>query len=333
MTLLRIQTDASPLGFTTDTLLRLRNAIASDIEKIEQPGKVTDRWENYRDGGLEEYKEILGDTRFALFSDDHLARIVVLGDDKAADGITTPDVIESVERAGWLSRREVAERYARLVSWNVGGAPIYYRHLLAAIPASVDDVSTVNEKVNILFEDKIFRPLVDAAWGYDKPYDDLVRHVAAVLAQMVNDSPERIDEKLLSAIFGLWLDKVRIRPDIRIRPEQHVAHVFLRAYMYLADNGAGFRQMWNAYGSVIERLHGSRMDEERERQGFRLVGEAIAAAVNENSKLLENIDGVLARFRAGLKAGTSDEGHFLAGYYETRAAAATKTRGKDDRQR
>jgi hypothetical protein len=177
-------------------------------------------------------------------------------------------------------------------------------------------------KVQVLFEDKAFRPLVDAAWAYDKPYPDLVKHVSAVIAQMVNDSHGGIDEKLLAAIFAIWLDKAKLRPDIRVQPTQQVAHVFLRAYMNLSNDEAGLRQLWSVYRSVIERLHGDQMDVARERQAIRFVGEALATAVNQDAKLLAVVDDVLKKFRTGLTADTSDDQHFLAGYYDVRATGA-----------
>jgi hypothetical protein len=144
MTLLTIQTDASPLGFSTDTLLRLREAIANDIEKIVQPGKVDEDWNRLRDSGAADFLDILKEGKYVFYSDDYFLRVIVLGEAAAVNAVTVPDLIESLERGGDLSKLDAARRYARLVAWNVGNAPIYYKHLWAAVPPAVDDAADVD---------------------------------------------------------------------------------------------------------------------------------------------------------------------------------------------
>jgi tetratricopeptide (TPR) repeat protein len=327
LTLMRIQAEAGPLGFPTDTLLRLRQAIAADIDRIWQPGSLNDDWLQVRDGGLEDFKAILADPRYAFFSDDFLSRVLVQGELAAAEAIITPDIIESAERAGWLSIAESARRYAKLVTWNVAGAPIYYKHLIAAIPKAIEGARTVDERVGLLFADPVFRPLVDAAWSHDKPYQALVGHFSAVLARIVNESP-RVDDRTMAAIFVIWLDKVALRSDIQVQPGYHAAYALMLAFLAVDGADPRPRVLWNTYNRVVEHRHGDKMDKAREREGIGLVGEIVAETVNQKEELSGNVDELLAKMKRGMTEGTGDYEHFDERYNSVRAAGATGKRNR-----
>lgn len=324
-TLLRIQQEAGYLGLQTESLLKLRAALTARMDRIVQPGSMEDEDAHGKPNDVEDFRRLAAKSDFVAYTDDVCLRILTLGDDNFVEGLTTPDVIESAERAQLLTVQEAARHYATLAGWNIGHVSIQYRHFLAAIPSSVHDLSNVTSKVEVLFGDPVFRSLADAVWDHDKPYDDVLNHAAAVIAKILNDSPVA-DERLIAALLSIWLDKVVLRPKPSLSRENHLAALFILAFMQLEAPEPAPQHLWAAYRHAIERIHGERMDEAKERDAIELVGRLVATVPNKNPDLGISTGDLVEKLRTGLVSGTADDKYLLHGYHTTRAESALRAK-------
>ena len=100
----------------------------------------------------------------------------------------------------------------------------------------------------------------------------------------------------MTALWCLWLDKVRFRADVPGSPIEYVAGTM--ALIGSKVDGTGeesVKRLWNSYRKVVELEFGEEMDEEKEVQAIELVGKSLAGMVGEDlvpakaERLLESL--------------------------------------------
>jgi hypothetical protein len=322
-TLLKIQYEVSHLGFHTESLLKLREALTTRIDHIVQPGLMPDEDGATTKDETGETKELLSQSQFVQYSDDACIRWLVLGEERQKEGLTTPDVLESAENAGLLSTVEAARLYAKLADWNIGHVPLQYRHFVAAIPKTVDRANNVIAKIEVLFAYPVFRAFTDALWDHGKPYKDVHTHAASIISKMLTDNPS-VDEQLLAAIISIWLDKVSLRDKPKFGKTHHLANVFLGAFMKLDAPALGSQHLWSAYKLVLERTHGNRMDEPKLREALELLGGVLAALPNQRPEMTYEAGDLVERLLSTIGSESREAKWLDAAYQKERAEAARR---------
>lgn len=328
-TLLRIQYDDGPLSTPSPALVRLREAIRINFDKVEQPGELDDALLESLDGGLEETKALVATGRYAFYSDDLVSRVFVLGESDAELGLNTGQLIRNGERIGNLKPEDVGRKVAQLTRWNVGGVSFEGRHLLHCLPHEVNTAPTLKQKVAALHQDPDYQALVSGVWDPPKPYLQTVDHLVRLFSFLLRYNPD-IDRAVLAAIWASWLDKVVLRSDIPFGIEAHLSAVLVRSAVVLEGTTFGAERLWKAYLDLIERHYGAKMNETVEKNAIRAVARMIASVAANDEGFRNRADDVMAAVRKGLTLGTAPDQCFMDAYGETRSAQAA--RGRIDRR-
>ena len=316
-------------------LRELRLRFSSVIQPGEPEGRPNPtRWDQIE--RTDHLKDLLRDGNFVGYSDDFFVRVYYNVEDRRFSPICTFDLLLEAERRGLLSKREVADRLGRLAAWNVAGVPIHADYFFSTLPSSIDATSSPDEALQTLVQTTAFCEVSAALWDLRKSYRDVIHHIAAIIAALV--SQETVLRTVTPAIWGHWLNKVRLRPDVSFSPLEHLANSMALAGTHLLRAGAHLHvrtlttpdgspidlgnsiasRLWHAFLSVVALEHGSVMEERHEKEAIALVGSTLARMLASGFGLLPGQD--LHMFLAsGFLQGTADYSLFMNAYQETRS--------------
>ena len=307
------------LGFGFSTNARnIVEQLRARVNSVVQPGAIrtttlggrTDLME-----GIEEALKLVSTRQFICYSDDVCIRSCINTEVDGESGICTIDLLTEAETRGYLSTRDVARRIARLAKWNVGGVPVSTEHFLSVFPPEVD--TTVDpEEIGEIIRSSTFAGMVEGLWDFRAPYIEMANHVADVLFYL--SSQPNVNTGLMTALWRLWLDKVRFRTDVTGSPIERVAGTMVLIGSKLdGRDEESVKRLWNSYRKVVELEFGKEMDEGKELEGIELVARALAGMVGDDlvpakaERLLENLG-------KGFVSDTLDHSRFLASYQQER---------------
>jgi hypothetical protein len=136
--------------------------------------------------------------------------------------------------------------------------------------------------------------LAKGVWNFRKNYLESFKPVASIIAYIAKNHDAAVE--LLAAIWEVWLEKVQFRTDIPGNRIEHLAYSFVHAADVAQADNFAVKRLWDAYMLLIARMHGSRMDTQREREARRFVGRLAAqlASRTEGGNLGEKLSGVLS---------------------------------------
>ena len=340
-TLIELQTASSLFGSrffaekSQTILIELRRRLPSVIQP-GPPGLIHNPIRSVQIERTQHLKDLLSSDEFVGYSDDLFVRIFYNISDPAFSPICTFDLLLEAERRDLLSKREVAQRLARLADWNVRGVRIDNGYFLSTIPASIESSSSLDEAHNLLKECTVFSDVSAALWDIRKPYKDVLGHISSIIATLV--SQDTVYQLLTPAIWSEWLNKVRLRIDVSYRPFDHLVNSLALAGEELSRAGARAqiptmtgrtgrgidvgnsisKRLWEAFLSVVELEVGSEMDEQREREAIALVGSTLAGLVGRDFGLQPGQE--LYKFLAsGFVEETADHAFFMEAYEKSRS--------------
>ncbi|HYE33826.1 DUF4365 domain-containing protein [Methylocaldum sp.] len=304
--------------------LELQAGLKARFEHIVQPWTPLPDEESFKASrwASEEIKELVANGSLMLYSDDAIFRIYCDPPASAPSSICSLDVLHALENKGLLSTIEVAEKIAMLCSWHVG-LIIDLRYQVAILPSALSVAKSVSEGIDILHGSPLCSAVFDEIWDPRKPFDQLIRHGAALLREFVSESRNRIES--IAALIGLWFGKARLHPEAPHPPVRVLAHLVMHA---VARGNPLDREtvtrLWTVYRSLVEFEHGDHMDIAKERQAISLAGE-IAAEIDQKGSLQAN-SSLRNRLARGLTDGTSDADAFSEGYNKFLTRLVEKSR-------
>ena len=247
---------------------------------------------------------------YRLYSDDFAFRVYCAGGQQP-DGICTLDLLAGLEQAGGLSRREVAAKIATLCAWRVG-LVVRYEDLVSLIPERMRDVRSIVEGIRILDSDRYFTAMVSALWDFRSRFDDTLKHAAAVLRRLPDES--ELNEVSVAAVIGQWYVKAGLKNDAPPSALQVLTKLVVRAAQLYPLPKPSAHRLWAVFKLLVEFHHGRYMDEAKEREGIRLLGQE-CAKLNTTTHLEGEI--AFIGLRAGLTEDTSDYSDFSSAYSTT----------------
>jgi hypothetical protein len=166
----------------------------------ESPTSPSKAKKSHLDRSLEEIKDLVSSGQYSLYTDDAFARAYVVLNAEDTPTITTIDVLMEAERRGWLSVRQVSAKLALLAKWNVG-IPVKARHFLAAIPGAVENVTDLEELIDILRSDDSFSELTKGVWNFRKNYIEIFKHTGGIIAYIAQNHEAAVE--LLAAVWAV----------------------------------------------------------------------------------------------------------------------------------
>lgn len=251
--------------------------------------------------------------RFRLYSDDYAFRAFCAGESEN-NGICTLDVLEGLVEVGLLSPIEKANAIAKLCEWRVG-VIVHLPDILLLLPTALQSVKSVREGVEILDAEPRFVSTISALWDYRSPFEQALRHAAAVLRCLI-ETPS-ISDVGLAALLRQWYVKAAMKKDAPGQSLHTISLLILAAG--ITDNlpAPCARRIWLIYIMLVEAHYGPRMDESREKEAIRLLGKHCA--------LLESVEPgegsrLYAAFTESLTQGTDEQIEFSSAYTAERIA-------------
>lgn len=299
----------------------LQNALKPHLNKIVQPS-ISELDEDKDEEGEDdsgvlgrEQKEIAclcrQDNNYRLYSDDLAFRVITAKSEKP-DGICTLDVLSGFEEAGFLTRREVAQKVSVLCGWHVG-LVVRFEDLVALLPPSLEKVSNVRQGMDILDAHPEFMTAITALWDFRSPFDKTMGHAAAVIRRLAEESS--LSNKALASLLGQWFVKAGLKNDAPPTTLGVLTKAIIQTALPPSRSNATAKKLWEVYMQLIEYHHGTAMDEQKERDAIKSLGAECAKLQMTNPGLGAE---VYSSLRKGLTEGTCDDGYFEAGYSSER---------------
>lgn len=255
--------------------------------------------------------------RFRLYSDDYAFRIFCAGESEN-DGISTLDVLAALVEVGLLSPVEKALKVAQLCEWRVG-VIVHLPDILSLLPPALQSARSVTQGVAILDAEPGFVSVVSALWDYRSPFEQTLRHAAAVLRTLVEES--FLSNIGLAALLRQWYVKAAMKKDAPAHGLQTIILLILTAALMGNLPKPAASRIWRIYLLLVESHHGPRMDERLEREAIRLLG-AHCAQLGD----VEPDEGhqIYSALNACLTPDTMEQTEFSSAYTATRIASKTQ---------
>lgn len=168
---------------------------------------------------------------------------------------------------------------------------------------------------------------MSGVWDPPRPYPDTVEHILRLLVFVIRYNPE-IDRGVVAAVWGSWLDKVALRPEVSLGIEEHLGTVLIRGAVSLQDTTFGAEKLWKAYFDLVERHYGARMDDSVEKTSICKVARMIASVAGNDEEFRRRADDVMTAVRKGLTPGTAPDQYFIDCYNETRSTHIERERAR-----
>lgn len=307
----------SPLG---PKCAALQNALKPHLGAIVQPSisELADADEDEvgdEDSVLgREHREITRlcqqDDTYRLYSDDLSFRVLAAKSDKP-NGICTLDVLAGLEVAGSLRRQDVARKVSMLCGWHVG-LVVRFDDLVALLPPELANVPNAKQGMEILDRTPEFMAVITAVWDFRARFDKTLEHAAAVLRRLAEETA--LPNGALASLLGQWFVKAGLKNDAPPTALGVLTKAITRAALPPNLSKATAAKLWAVYIQLVEFHHGAFMDERKERDAIRLLGEECGELQATSGSLGEVAHSSLRR---GLTEGTSVDENFMAGYSET----------------
>lgn len=286
----------------------LQDELKAYLGQIVQPSIALNEDDKHLRMGraTEEIKQLCQTGAYQLYSDDGIFRLYASGADGAPQGLCTGDLLALLEETGQITLREAAEKIATLCSWHVG-LSIALRYQLAIVPDAVLSARNILQGVELLQKDDLFMAMATAMWDVRSDFEKMFHHIGAVLRDVV--ARHEIPTVAVASFVGVWYIKAKLRG--------HSPFLIIAGMVsYAAVSGPPLddessRRLIAVFRNLLELEFGSRMDEQREREGITLLAQECARLDDElSSSEVRSKD----RLLKGFTAGTSDADLFSSSY-------------------
>jgi tetratricopeptide (TPR) repeat protein len=189
---------------------RLLNFINSNIDRIDQPSPGIFAVKRIRTGELlSDYVALAKTGRWAVYSDDAFTRAWVRHDEPSVKALTTVDLLRLADDEGFLTSAEVARHVVTLASWNVT-VSVSPRYLIATLDGAGENYKQLSPsgRLDLFHAHAPFATLARALWRVDKQPNELIQHMAALLAETLKNP--LTDEDSVAAVWAFWYLRVKL---------------------------------------------------------------------------------------------------------------------------
>ena len=269
---------------------------------------------------------------FMLFSDDALARQLVLEESMDERWMATPDLLEILRGRGWVSSDMMVAVLGRYCSWNVAGISLRYLDILRPLQKEVGVGDSPKDILAKIETEVSVRAFLDVAWipadrnsaGHLpeskalEEYSRLREAGSGLVAFMLAGSSleEMAGGRIVtSTITGFWLAWYhRMRTALPSSPDPiEVVGTSIVESAWCAsrmcDRSDLGRRVWKTFFAAWEFIKGESMDQQAERELIRCTATILAR--QELGKVRDRVYEVLA---SGFVDGTA-ESDLLRQYY------------------
>ena len=290
--------------------------LARFVSKIEQPPGAHNALPDSDWRELDEYKEVLKDEQYVLYTDDVMARIYMAEDNAEQETITIVDILELLRSKNVIRREDIAHKYARLCRWNVIGVPVQYRDILLVLHEDFPAGLTIDQSIKKLEQSGDYRDFTDAIWNYDKPYPLLLKDIAAfVVVMLEGQHAVSVENNIISAIWCWWYSKAQFALNGEVSKLDYLARSCWAIAVQLSRKRTTVakpqiaQRLWSIYKDVVQHIHGNDMNESIELMMYQRLVHFIVSLAKERSP--DEVYGFLA---SALEPGTTESEGFSQSY-------------------
>lgn len=287
----------------------LQDSLKIHLSQIVQPLAVLEDGNGIDLCGLE-IQHVFSCGGYLLYSDDIFFRRYCCKTNDNDNQFCTGDLIYALEQAGLLTTEEAAKKTALLCKWNVG-LKISYEHQMSLLPEVLFKVKTVEMGVDVLMKDISFNSVAAAIWDIRSNFSESQNKISLILRRLLEQT--NLSEIVIASYLATWLNKIKFRSDVMISLLDIISHTIILASAYHPLMSTQVSQrIWSVYLSLVEHVHGDRMDEKKEREGVAVLARACAEMDAKISLVADR--SFEHRFGDGLINGTSNSDLFHQEY-------------------
>lgn len=300
--------------------------MSKHVDQILQPSSKDSIDENDIFGDLDLIKSVYDPSIHIFYTDDAISRLYVCGEDHFKDTISTIDIIAILRNSRKISKKEAAEKYARLCAFNVIGALINYKDILIVLGDDLDMGESVEDNLEKLNKHENFNSFINGIWWFKGDYTKTLTEIGQFLSYMIAEEEGiEVDQNIITAIWYVWYQKVQFT----IKSERDKLHFLVRSFLSTSiallkrirgdqENKKIWAQAWSIYNNIVNFSYGNAMDRDIENRSKTLLAQMIAEFELEYKiKIFDYI-------ALGLTNGTAERDLFQKTYTENSINLQTK---------
>jgi hypothetical protein len=296
--------------------------INENLHRIDQPSGERAAAKGVKPTDLlHDYGELAGLGRWAVYTDDAITRAWIRIDHTKLNHLCTVDLLALADGRGLLSPGEIAVHLARLASWNVA-ITVSSRYLIGALDGALDGSRFLNasERLDRFHAHMPFATLARALWHYQKDPKELIRHMGAIVADMLAHSGTQ--EASAAAVWAFWFIRMRMAPGFNALGWDPLCFSLLIALRQL-DFGAAPRAI-STFLEVVEIVEGQEhMKRPEQKKAIDQLGKVTGRIAVRNPATGEHFRSKVATaFAQGTEDGDTFNDAYLAVLRETKSSDA-----------
>jgi hypothetical protein len=251
-----------------------------------------------------------------FYSDDAISRLYVCGEDHFKDTISTIDIIAILRDYRKISKKEAAEKYAKLCAFNVIGALINYRDILIVIEDDLPKGESIENNLEKLKNHQNFNSFINGIWWFKGDYAKALTEIGQFVSYMISgEGGVFVEENIITAIWYVWYQKVQFI----MKSEKNKLHFLARSFLATSiellkrigldhENKKRWEQAWSIYDDIVEFAYRNVMNRDIENKSKTILAQMIAKFEFESKTKIFNY------IASGLTSGTAESDLFQKAY-------------------
>ena len=290
--------------------------LSKHIDQIQQPSSKVTIEEDHIFCELDRIKSVYDPSTHIFYTDDVILRLYVCGEDHFKDTISTIDIIAILRDCLKISKKEAAEKYARLCGFNVIGTPIHYKDILIVLDNDLPKGESIEGYSARLKNHQNFSSFINTIWWFKGNYEKALTEIGQFLSYIISGKDNiSVEQTIITAIWYVWYQKVQFN----IKAEKDKLHFIARSFLSLSiellkrigpdrRNIKYWAQAWSIYNDIINFIYGNDMNRGIENMSKTLLAKMILEYEVESNKNLFNY------IALGLTSGTAESDLFQEAY-------------------
>jgi hypothetical protein len=258
--------------------------LSKHVDQIQQPSSKEIIDEDHIFSDLDLIKSVYDSSMHLFYTDDAISRLYVCGEDHFKDTISTIDIIAILRDYGEISKKEAAEKYARLCAFNVIGAPVNYKDILIVLEPDLPKGESIENNLEILKNHQNFNSFIDGIWWFKKDYSKALAEIGQFVSYMIiGEDGVFVEENIVTAIWYVWYQKVQFI----INAEKDKLHFLARSFLSTSiallkriradhERNKTWSQAWNIYNNLVNYSYGNAMDRNIENRSKTVLAQMVA---------------------------------------------------------
>ena len=290
--------------------------LSKHVDQIQQPSSKETIDEDHIFSDLDLIKSVYDPSIHLFYTDDAISRLYVCGEDHFKDTISTIDIIAILRDYQNISKKDAAEKYARLCAFNVIGAPIDYKDILIVLEDDLPKGESIKGYSERLKNHQNFNSFINGIWWFKGNYAKALTEIGQFLSYMISGEDNiTVEQNIIAAIWYIWYQKVQFI----IKSEKDKLHFLARSFLFTSiellkrighdrKNTKYWAQAWSIYNDIVNLSYGNVMSRGIENRSKTLLAQMIAEfELKSNTKIFNYI-------ALGLTSDTAESDLFQKAY-------------------